>query len=240
MWGCHGSWLPIPLWGDVWAQTAHAYRHVLAPGPGRATDLPMNWEQREERRGKKKMGPVSQLWPFMPRAFGPSSKGIGFAEANDDTSTSSGAGSACCWRRATGVKKYCGHLIIDSLFLHYGRAQRPQLRLRSLCTHHTRTHKGKQSLPQRARPRTGSTTRPSTGPAGTKVSWQRSLRRQFQGCSKDASSISQSLHQGITTLCRDMAPWLRAVSRLPLPHSPASDPSALNLWMGHIQLPDDR
>lgn len=56
MWGCHGSWLPIPLWGDMWAQTAHAYRHVLAPGPGRATDLPMNWEQREERRGKKKNG----------------------------------------------------------------------------------------------------------------------------------------------------------------------------------------
>lgn len=54
MWGCHGSWLPIPLWGDVWAQIAHAYCHVLAPGPGRATDLPMNWEQREERRGKKK------------------------------------------------------------------------------------------------------------------------------------------------------------------------------------------
>lgn len=96
----------------------------------------------KEKRGgeKKKVGPVSQLWPFVPRAFGPSSKGIGFAEANDDTSTSSGAGSACCWRRATGVKKYCGHLIIDSLFLHYDRAQRPQLRLRPLCTHHTHTH----------------------------------------------------------------------------------------------------
>lgn len=103
----------------------------------------------KEKRGgeKKKVGPVSQLWPFVPRAFGPSSKGIGFAEANDDTSTSSGAGSACCWRRATGVKKYCGHLIIDSLFLHYDRAQRPQLRLRPLCTHHTHTHTHKGSSP---------------------------------------------------------------------------------------------
>lgn len=94
---------------------------------------------REEGK-KEKKGPVSQLWPFMPRAFGPSSKGIGFAEANDDTSTSSGAGSACCWRRAIRVKKYCGHLIIDSLFLHYGRAQRPKLRLRPLCAHGAHAH----------------------------------------------------------------------------------------------------
>lgn len=136
---------PRPLQGDTGALTAHAHQRPLVPGPRQASDLSMNWEQREERRGrKKKKGPVSQLWPFMPRAFGPSSKGIGFAEANDDTSTSSGAGSACCWRRATRVKKYCGHLIIDSLFLHYGRAQRPQLRLRPLCAHrvHARTEPG--------------------------------------------------------------------------------------------------
>lgn len=103
---------------------------------------------RKKEKKKKRKGPVSQLWPFMPRAFGPSSKGIGFAEANDDTSTSSGAGSACCWRRATRVKKYCGHLIIDSLFLHYGRAQRPQLRLRPLHTHttHARTGQAPESL----------------------------------------------------------------------------------------------
>lgn len=200
--GCHGSRPPIP-------SLSRGTRGLRPPVPANAHLPQVRGEpttcQRTGNKGKregekkkkiKKMGPVSQLWPFMPRAFGPSSKGIGFAEANDDTSTSSGAGSACCWRQATRVKKYCGHLIIDSLFLHYGRAQRPQLRLRPLCTHHTRTHKGRQSQPRRAWPRMGSTTGPGTiagpGPAGTTVSWQQSPRHQLLGCAKDASSISQS------------------------------------------------
>lgn len=145
--GCHGSWPPTPPHPSPGVLTAYGHQCPLVPGPRQASNLSMNWEQREERRGrKKKKGPVSQLWPFMPRAFGPSSKGIGFAEANDDTSTSSGAGSACCWRQATRVKKYCGHLIIDSLFLHYGRAQRPQLRLRPLFSHRAHAHTKPGSL----------------------------------------------------------------------------------------------
>lgn len=191
------------------------------------------------------MGPVSQLWPFVPRAFGPSSKGIGFAEANDDTSTSSGAGSACCWRRATGVKKYCGHLIIDSLFLHYGRAQRPQLRLRPLCTHHTGTHKGRQSLSRRAWPRTGSTAGPGTtahpGTTGTMVSSQQRPRHQFQGCSRDASYHfpTPHLHQGITNSGGETVPWLQTINQLLLHRPPRLTPMLCTFWMGQTQLLDD-
>lgn len=187
------------------------------------------------------MGPVSQLWPFVPRAFGPSSKGIGFAEANDDTSTSSGAGSACCWRRATGVKKYCGHLIIDSLFLHYGRAQRPQLRLRPLCTHHTGTHKGRQSLPRRAWPRMGSTAGPSTtahpGPTGTTEAHSSAQDTN----SKDASYHFPipHLHRGITNSGRETVPWLQVISRLLLHHPPCPTPVPCTFWMGQTQLLDD-
>lgn len=45
---------PIPLQGCTGALTAHAHQRPLVPGPRQASDLSMNWEQREERRGRKK------------------------------------------------------------------------------------------------------------------------------------------------------------------------------------------
>lgn len=201
-WGCFGDALgtspPAPNLGDagLWLPAPTNARSPRVRGE------PTSWEQREERRErkkKKKVGPVSQLWPFVPRAFGPSSKGIGFAEANDDTSTSSGAGSACCWRRATRVKKYCGHLIIDSLFLHYGRAQRPQLRLRPLCTHHTHTHKGRQSLP-----------RPGPAEDGQhRRSWVPStLQSPGMHRGRVLPLHFPTPHRDVTTSPGKMAPWL--------------------------------
>lgn len=114
------------------------------------------------------------------------------------------------------MKKYCGHLIIDSLFLHYGRAQRPQLRLRPLCAHKGAcTHQARQSLPREpsqgwaALPVLASSTTASPSPASTTVNTQQGPKLQFQRCFKDASFISQShTYTGVLTSSQETVPWL--------------------------------
>lgn len=199
LWGRFGGVPPSPNPRGRRALAARTHQRALTPRSGASQRAGNKGKRGGKERKKKKVGPVSQLWPFVPRAFGPSSKGIGFAEANDDTSTSSGAGSACCWRRATGVKKYCGHLIIDSLFLHYGRAQRPQLRLRPLCTHHTHTHKGRQSLP-RPGPAEDGQHRRSWGPS--------TLRSPGMHRGHVLPLHFPTPHRDVTTSPGKMAPWL--------------------------------